>query len=125
MDVALIYPHQLFSSHPAVEKGRRIYLIEDPLFFGNDPEWPCAMHVQKLVLHRASMKAYARELEGRGYEMHDIECPKGSDTDSGSGGLNCEVVIKKISSRNAISTNGVMSIVILPLPLRDKSTLLT
>ena len=52
------------------------------------------------------------------------ECEDGSETVSGSGGLNCDVVMKKINSRNAISTNGVMSIVILPLPLRDKSTLL-
>ena len=79
MEVSLVYPHQLFSSHPAVKKGRAVYLIEDPLFFGNDPHWPCAMHVQKLVLHRASMRAYATSLEG---EVNIIECPDGADTDS-------------------------------------------
>lgn len=84
MEVALVYPHQLFLSHPAAQKGRCIYLIEDPLFFGNDPHWPCSMHVQKLMLHRASMKAYAAELEERGHEVKFVECPQGSHIDSAS-----------------------------------------
>ena len=84
MEVCLIYPHQLFAAHPAVEKGRRIYLIEDPLFFGSDPQWPTAMHQQKLVLHRASMRAYADELEGRGHELKFVDCPQGSRVESAS-----------------------------------------
>ncbi|MDX1679452.1 MAG: cryptochrome/photolyase family protein [Akkermansiaceae bacterium] len=75
MEVTLIYPNQLFGSHPAVEKGRRVYLVEEPLLFGNDERYPRAMHQQKLVLHRASMRAYARELEGRGHEVKFIESP--------------------------------------------------
>ena len=82
MEVSLIYPHQLFAAHPAAQKGRCIYLIEDPLFFGNDPHWPTAMHKQKLVLHHASMRAYADELEGRGHELKFVDCPQGCDTDS-------------------------------------------
>ncbi len=74
MEITLIFPHQLFKNHPAVAKGREIRLIEDPLFFGNDPHWPAAMHRQKLMLHRASMKAYAAELEADGYQVHYIEC---------------------------------------------------
>ena len=46
--------------------GRVIWLIEDPLYYGNDPHWPTAMHRQKLMLHRASMKAYAADLEAAG-----------------------------------------------------------
>ena len=69
MEAALVYPHQLFLRHPAVARGRRVLLIEDPLFFGNDPRWPAAMHRQKLVLHRASMKAYAAALTGDGHEV--------------------------------------------------------
>ena len=84
MELTLVYPHQLFASHPAVETGRRVALIEDPLFFGNDPHWPTAMHVQKLVLHRASMKAFAAELEGHGHEVKHIDCPNGGDIDSTS-----------------------------------------
>lgn len=82
MEAALVYPHQLFLRHPAVARGRRVFLIEDPLFFGNDPRWPAAMHRQKLVLHRASMKAYAAALTGDGHEVTYIDAPEGSSTDS-------------------------------------------
>ncbi len=82
MHIALIYPHQLFLPHPAVAAGRVIFLIEDPLLFGNDPEWPTAMHVQKLVLHRASMRAYAEELRSLGHDVRHVECPDGDTTDS-------------------------------------------
>jgi deoxyribodipyrimidine photolyase-related protein len=81
-ETTLIYPHQLFSKHPAIQKGQEIRLIEDPLFFGNDPHWPAAMHQQKLMLHRASMKAYAAELKAAGHTVHYIEVPKGAATDS-------------------------------------------
>ena len=82
MDATLIYPHQLFKSHPAIAKGQDIYLIEDPLFFGNDPRWPTAMHQQKLMLHRASMQAYAAELKAAGHHAYQIEVPDGSSLDS-------------------------------------------
>ena len=72
-DATLIFPHQLFANHPAVQKNRRIWLVEDPLFFGNDPHWPAAMHQQKLMLHRASMKAYAAELAAQGCEVTYVE----------------------------------------------------
>jgi deoxyribodipyrimidine photolyase-related protein len=38
-----------------------VYVIEDPLFFGTDSEFPIAFHKQKLVLHRASMRRYVEE----------------------------------------------------------------
>jgi deoxyribodipyrimidine photolyase-related protein len=60
MQAALIYPHQLFSQHPAARAGGICFLIEDPLFFTQYP-----FHRQKIMLHRASMKAYARELAGQ------------------------------------------------------------
>jgi deoxyribodipyrimidine photolyase-related protein len=82
MSIALIYPHQLFKNHPAVTKGREVLLIEDPLFFGNDPHWPTAMHAQKLLLHRASMKAYEDELTAAGYRVRYIEVPAGASQDS-------------------------------------------
>ncbi|MBU6327908.1 MAG: cryptochrome/photolyase family protein, partial [Verrucomicrobia bacterium] len=78
----LIYPHQLYKQHPAFASGADVYLIEDPLFFGNDPHWPTAMHQQKLMLHRASMKAYAEELRACGRTIHYIEVPFHSTTDS-------------------------------------------
>ncbi len=82
MVITLIYPHQLFAHHPAVAKNRDVYLVEDPLFFGNDPHWPTAMHSQKLVLHRASMRAYAEELTQAGFHVSTIALPDGAATDS-------------------------------------------
>ncbi len=82
MEITLVYPHQLFKNHPAIVLGREVWLIEDPLFFGNDPHWPAAMHPQKLMLHRASMKAYAAELESLGHRIHYVEVPAGTSTDS-------------------------------------------
>jgi len=81
-EATLLYPHQLFENHPAIARGRLLYLIEDPLFFGNDPHWPTAMHRQKLLLHRASMKGYAAALEAAGHRVHYLEAPDGSTTDS-------------------------------------------
>jgi deoxyribodipyrimidine photolyase-related protein len=82
MEAALVYPHQLFARHPALERGRMVFLIEDPLFFGNDPRWPLAAHRQKLLLHRASMRAYAAELATAGHRVSYIEIRDGADTDS-------------------------------------------
>jgi deoxyribodipyrimidine photolyase-related protein len=81
MQVTLIYPHQLFKDHPAVTVDRIVYLVEDPLLFGTDPQWPAAMHRQKLMLHRASMKAYAVELGDSGFRVSYIGLPDGSSMD--------------------------------------------
>ncbi len=57
---ALIFPHQLFADHPALEdKPARVLLVEEPLFFG-DPQYPARFHKLKLAYHRATMMAYAR-----------------------------------------------------------------
>jgi deoxyribodipyrimidine photolyase-related protein len=81
MEAALVFPHQLFDPHPALADGRDVCLIEDPLFFGNDPRWPTAMHGQKLVLHRASMKAFGSEI-ANGRKVRHVDAPEGSSTDS-------------------------------------------
>jgi deoxyribodipyrimidine photolyase-related protein len=73
MEVTLIFPHQLFERHPAIAQGRTIFLIEEPLFFGTDARWPAAMHRQKLMLHRASMKAYATHLKKDGHDVSYVE----------------------------------------------------
>jgi deoxyribodipyrimidine photolyase-related protein len=64
----IIFPHQLFEEHPGLEKGRPVWLIEEPLFFVQYP-----FHAQKLVYHRATMKNYANKLIGRGYKINYIE----------------------------------------------------
>ncbi len=66
--VSLIFPHQLFESHPALDKSRPIYLVEEFLFFNQ-----YNFHKQKLVFHRASMKGYQQYLENKGFEVRYIE----------------------------------------------------
>ncbi|MEZ4685522.1 MAG: cryptochrome/photolyase family protein [Bacteroidia bacterium] len=66
---SIVFPHQLFKEHPVLQKNTPVYLIEDSLFFG-DKQYPARFHQQKLVLHRASMKLFARNLESKGYEVH-------------------------------------------------------
>lgn len=74
--VTLIFPHQLFRQHPALDKARPVVLVEEWLFFSQ-----YHFHKQKLILHRASMQFYKNWLEKEGYtveyiaaaeEKHDI-----------------------------------------------------
>jgi deoxyribodipyrimidine photolyase-related protein len=65
---ALIFPHQLFASHPALVPGRPAYLVEEPRFFSD-----FAFHQQKLVLHRASLKAYEDFLGKQGVPVRYLE----------------------------------------------------
>jgi deoxyribodipyrimidine photolyase-related protein len=69
VEITLVYPHQLFAEHPAIQRGRGVALIEDPLFFGTDPLWPIKVHCQRLLLHRLSMVAYADELRQKGFSV--------------------------------------------------------
>lgn len=72
--ISLVFPHQLFQEHPALEKGRTIYLVEEYLFFRQ-----FTFHQQKLVLHRASMQCYQQWLLDQGYQViyidtnHDLQ----------------------------------------------------
>jgi deoxyribodipyrimidine photolyase-related protein len=66
--ISLVFPHQLFEKHPALEKNRPVYVVEEFLFFGQ-----YNFHKQKLVFHRASMKAYQQVLQSKGYEVTYIE----------------------------------------------------
>jgi deoxyribodipyrimidine photolyase-related protein len=65
---SIVFPHQLFKQHPAIQKGNRVYLVEASLFFNQYP-----FHKQKLVLHRASMQFYAQFLIDQGFEVVYIE----------------------------------------------------
>lgn len=69
--VTLIFPHQLFKVHPALNKSRIVYLIEEMLFFRE-----YKFHKQKLVLHRASIQFYAQWLKENQYEINYIESTK-------------------------------------------------
>jgi deoxyribodipyrimidine photolyase-related protein len=61
---ALVFPHQLFEKNPSLLKDRPVYLVEEFLFFKQ-----YNFHKQKLVFHRASMKAYQQFLQSKGYEV--------------------------------------------------------
>ena len=67
-EITIIFPHQLFREHPALDAQRPVWLVEESLFFTHYP-----FHRQKLILHRASMRAYADLLRKRGVEVTYIE----------------------------------------------------
>lgn len=54
----LLFPHQLYKQHEALAIDGLHIVIEHPLYFGTDKQYPIRFHKQKLVLHRASMKWY-------------------------------------------------------------------
>ncbi|MDD2906889.1 MAG: cryptochrome/photolyase family protein, partial [Sulfurimonas sp.] len=65
--IFILFPHQLFRNiAPLV--GKRVLLVEDALFFTQYP-----FHVQKNILHRASMKNYEKYLLHKGIEVEYIE----------------------------------------------------
>lgn len=69
MNLALLFPHQLYLIDQLTRlKADEFWLIEDSLFF-SDPHYPLNFHQQKLVLHRASMKAYYHLLENHGLSV--------------------------------------------------------
>lgn len=67
-EVSIVFPHQIFEENPCLDKHRRVFLIEDDLFFNYQP-----FHKQKLVLHRASMKFYADYLANKDYRVTYID----------------------------------------------------
>lgn len=75
MQAALVYPHQLFYESEFITNHSTFYLIEDPLFFTQ-----YNFHKQKLILHRASMKAYEAMLKGNGKTVLYVEAHQLADT---------------------------------------------
>lgn len=68
----LVFPHQMFKVNPAIKRGRKILVLEDPLFFG-DLEYPAHFHKHKLVLHRSTLKSYEQQLKDQGHLVHYLE----------------------------------------------------
>ena len=66
--ISLLFPHQLFEKNPALKKGQPVFMVEEFLFFNQ-----YNFHKQKLVFHRASMKAYRSFLQSEGYAVTYIE----------------------------------------------------
>lgn len=71
-EITLIFPNQLFENNPALKRNAKVFLIEDPLFFG-DKKYPLNFHKNKILLHRASMKFYQEYLTEKGYDVHYID----------------------------------------------------
>ncbi len=73
MEVSLVFPHQLYAHSPALSHQRPVYLLEEKHYFGEYNGEGSHFHKQKLVLHRASMKAYERLLKKHGFVVHYLE----------------------------------------------------
>ena len=63
MKALILFPHQLFEEVFTNFEGFKIYLVEHPLFFTQ-----YRFHKQKLILHRASMSAFAEKALSAGFE---------------------------------------------------------
>lgn len=85
--VTLIFPHQLFKDHPALQNDREVYLVEEWLFFKQ-----YNFHRQKLVLHRASMKFYEGWLQQNGYTANYIE--------TGAEENDCRILVASLAQQN-------------------------
>ncbi len=65
--VTLIFPHQLFKQNTALSPERKVFLVEEWLFFHQ-----YTFIKQKLVLHRASMQFYKSYLQKQSLEAEYI-----------------------------------------------------
>ena len=83
-EVCVVFPHQLYRDHPCLVRGRVVILVEEVLFFRQ-----YAFHAAKLVLHRASMRAYEDWLKGRGHAVRYIEA-----FDDGS---DCRILVERLA----------------------------
>ena len=86
----LIFPHQLFKKSEVLDKEKVHFLVEEHLFFTQ-----YSFHKEKLVLHRASMKAYEQYLIQSGYQVKYIE--------STSSLHDCRLLIKHLSDKKCTS----------------------
>lgn len=68
MNGLILFPHQLFEASIAEAGDGYVVLVEHPLYFTQFP-----FHKQKLVLHRASMRAFAERLESYGARVLYVE----------------------------------------------------
>jgi deoxyribodipyrimidine photolyase-related protein len=69
MQALLIFPHQLFETNAQLALSvERVYLVEDALYFSQ-----YRFHKQKLVLHRASMRAHADYLRSHSASIEYVD----------------------------------------------------
>lgn len=61
----ILFPNNLFKNTAPLKGSDAVFLVEEFLFFGQ-----YAFHKQKLIFHRASMKAYADYLRKKNFSVH-------------------------------------------------------
>jgi len=66
--LGIVFPSQLFAASPILSETQDVILIEHPRFFSD-----FRFHKKKLILHRASMKAYAQGLTKKGCQVRYVE----------------------------------------------------
>lgn len=66
-----MFPHQLLKDNPCLRKGRKVFLIEDHLYFTQ-----YRFHKMKLLYHRATMKYYEDYLINKGFEVEYVQFTK-------------------------------------------------
>jgi len=70
--VALIFPHQLFESHPVLrKKPEKVLLIQHSLFFG-DSQYPMQFHTKKIAFHKATMEQFQASLKQKGVNVESV-----------------------------------------------------
>ena len=71
----LVLPDQLFKNHIGLNKNlEKVILLESQFYFDRDSK--IKHHKQKLILHRASMRAYEDYLKKKGYKVEYISYKK-------------------------------------------------
>jgi len=65
--IFILFPHHLFRDIQLLQ-GKRVLLVEEALFFKQYP-----FHIQKIILHRASMKAYEAYLKEQNIHVEYVE----------------------------------------------------
>ena len=66
--VSIIFPHQLFEENPCLRRNRKVFMVEEFLFFRQ-----YKFHKQKLAFHRASMKFYEDFLLKNSFDVEYID----------------------------------------------------
>lgn len=68
----LLFPNNLFEN---LDKNYKYILYEHPLFFSSNLRVN-KFHIQKLILHRASMKYFYNNMKKKGYDITYLEFGK-------------------------------------------------
>jgi deoxyribodipyrimidine photolyase-related protein len=88
----LVFPHQLFVEQLRVEPGTLVVLVEPDLFVRQ-----FSFHSHKLVLHRASMRAFAERLREEGHATAYVESTADEPTEQRLAGLLREAGVAEVS----------------------------